>query len=782
MAEKEATVYIVDVGASMGEYRHGRDQSDLDFAMTYVWDKITSTARVFGFDPCDRFAHRWYGRPKCVLDLFIYGDQGTANELQGEESFENISVLQEISRYAYPTRRERTSDHSSTFLPELKQLRRKVGVSNTYNGDGTVDRVRNAISAIIIAIQMITKHCKKLKYKRKIVLVTDGRGVLEEDPDSVSEITKKITEDAMELVIIGVDFDDPEYGFKEEDKDPQKVITAKSGCGLVANAELQAENEQTFKTLVDHCDGVFGTLQQAVEELGIPRLKTTRPVPSYKGPLSLGDPNEYDSAVCIDVERYPRTAIRRPLPASQYVQRLDQMDSSIHSTATILPDGDIDMPDVVGNDLTNVKNSRTYQVLDEEAPGGKRDVSRDELAKGYEYGRTAVHINETDENVTKLETQAALEIIGFIPWANYDRYMSMTVSNTIIAQRTNSKAIMALSSVIHALFELESYAIARLVPKSDKSPLILLLAPSIEVDYECLLDVQIPFTEDVRSYKFPPLDRVVTISGKVIKEHRNLPSDSLTSAMSDYVDRMDLSTFGKDDEGNPSEYMPMTDTFSPVLHRIDQAVRWRAVNPTEPIPPPYEILTRYSQPAKDLVAQSKRRLETLMAAADVKKVPPKVQGRRRNRNEVKPLSGLDVEALLGSNKKKTRISAQNAIPDFRQMVNTTDSIDGIREAAQQLGGVIEARIRDSFGDIAYARSLEEIGVMREELTELEEPEMYNSFAKALKRKLLAEELGGNRKDFWWEFRKSKLGLIDQRTLEASTVPEEEAKAFWSLNN
>lgn len=341
----------------------------------------------------------------------------------------------------------------------------------------------------------------------------------------------------------------------------------KSGCGLVANSVLQAENEQTFKTLVDHCDGVFGTLQQAVEELGIPRLKTTRPVPSYKGVLSLGDPNEYDSAVCIDVERYPRTAIRRPLPASQYVQRLDQMDSSIQSTATILPDGDIDMPDVVANDLTNVKNSRTYQVLDEEAPGGKRDVSRDELAKGYEYGRTAVHISETDENVTKLETQAALEIIGFIPWANvshdylsnpnqytnvslqYDRYMSMTVSNTIVAQRTNSKAIMALSSVIHALFELESYAIARLVPKSDKSPLILLLAPLIEVDYECLLDVQIPFTEDVRSYKFPPLDRVVTISGKVIKEHRNLPSDSLTSAMSDYVDRMDLSTFGKDDEG-----------------------------------------------------------------------------------------------------------------------------------------------------------------------------------------------------------------------------------------
>ncbi|KAL8722577.1 MAG: hypothetical protein Q9225_000973 [Loekoesia sp. 1 TL-2023] len=728
MAEKEATVYIIDVGASMGEKHAGRSESDLDFAMTYVWDKITSTVAL--------------DRKTATLGVIGLRTDDTANELGHEESFENISVFQEIS---------------NILLPNLRQLRRKIELSNTASGD--------AISAIVIAIQMITKYCKKLKYKRKIVLVTDGRGSLDADPDSISEITKKITQDDMELVIIsGVDFDDPEYGFKEEDKDPQK-----------------AQNEQTFKTLVDSCGGLFGTLQQAVEELGMPRLKSTRPVPSYKGLLTLGDPENYDTAICIDVERYPRTMVRRPLTASQYVQKSDQSNTTTQSTGTIQPDGDIEMTDAGNNDLTNVKSSRTYQVLDEEAPGGKRDVSREDLAKGYEYGRTAVHINETDENVTKLETQAALEVIGFIPWANYDRYMSMSGSNIVIAQKTNSKAIMALSSLIHTLFELESYAIARLVPKIDKPPVILLLAPSIDVDYECLLDVQIPFTEDVRSYKFPPLDRVVTISGKVIKEHRNLPSDTLSSAMSDYVDQMDLSTFGRDEDGNPSEYMPMTDTFSPILHRIDQAVRWRAVHPTEPIPPPYEILTRCSQPPEEAVSRSKRKLEKLMAAADVKKVPPKVQGRRRNRNEVKPLSGLNVEALIGSDNKKARISSQNAIPDFRQIVNTTESIEGMRDAAQQLGTVIETRIKDSFGDIAYARALEEIGVMREEMIDLEEPDIYNDFARTLKRKLLAEELGGNRKDFWWEFRTSKLGLIDKQTSEASKATEEDAKAFWSLN-
>lgn len=57
-----------------------------------------------------------------------------------------------------------------------------------------------AISAIVIAIQMITKHCKKLKYKRKIVLVTDGRGSM--DADDISQITEKIKSDEMELVVM----------------------------------------------------------------------------------------------------------------------------------------------------------------------------------------------------------------------------------------------------------------------------------------------------------------------------------------------------------------------------------------------------------------------------------------------------------------------------------------------------------------------------------------------------------------------------------------------------
>ena len=109
---------------------------------------------------------------------------------------------------------------------------------------------------------------------------------------------------------------------------------------------------------------------------------------------------------------------------------------------------------------------------------------------------------------------------------------------------------MALSSFVHTLYELDTCAIARFVPKPRKGPYLMLLSPGIEPDFECLIEVELPFAEDVRQYKFPPLDKIVTISGKTLTEHRNLPSKDLQSAMSNFIDKMDLSEFGVDDDGS----------------------------------------------------------------------------------------------------------------------------------------------------------------------------------------------------------------------------------------
>lgn len=157
-------------------------------------------------------------------------------------------------------------------------------------------------------------------------------------------------------------------------------------------------------------------MEQAVSELGIPRVKVVNSMPNYKGWMTLGDPEGSKSTMGIEVHRYPRIMIAKASSASQFVALPDpkNTDASLQSSGTM----NVDRPGTGAEGteaMAVVRSSRTYQVEDARAAGGKRDVDRNELAKGYEYGRTAVHISESDENVTTLETSSSLEILGFVP-------------------------------------------------------------------------------------------------------------------------------------------------------------------------------------------------------------------------------------------------------------------------------------------------------------------------------------------------------------------------------
>jgi ATP-dependent DNA helicase 2 subunit 2 len=200
----------------------------------------------------------------------------------------------------------------------------------------------------------------------------------------------------------GIDFDDNDFGFKEEDKSSTK-----------------RQNETLLKRLTEGCKrGLFATAAEAIEGLSIPDLKTVRPYKTYEEKLALGDPARYpETTMYIDVVRYFKTKPATAVSASSFVTRASTAneDPSVQSSNT-LP-GDTEMIDAqpVGGDLSAVRSARTYKINDAAAPGGKRDVGYQELEKGYEYGRTAVPISASDEIVTKLETKKSFSIIGFIP-------------------------------------------------------------------------------------------------------------------------------------------------------------------------------------------------------------------------------------------------------------------------------------------------------------------------------------------------------------------------------
>ena len=169
MASKEATVYIVDLGVAMREKNNGRNVTDLEWALEYVWDKITTTVAT--------------DRKTALVGVVGLKTDDSQNELDSEEAYQHISVLQELKQ---------------VLMPDLRRLRDQLKPSSTNTGD--------VLSALVVAIQMIATQCRKLQYIRRIVLVTDGRGAM--DTSDMGNITSKIKEDNMELVILGVDFDD----------------------------------------------------------------------------------------------------------------------------------------------------------------------------------------------------------------------------------------------------------------------------------------------------------------------------------------------------------------------------------------------------------------------------------------------------------------------------------------------------------------------------------------------------------------------------------------------
>ncbi len=165
MADKQATVYIVSLGQPMADCNNGRTESDLDWSMRYVWDKITTTMAA--------------NRKTWTIGVVGLGTDETENDQEGDglEGYEHITVLQHIG---------------PMNMASLRDLQEKIKSSSTSGGD--------AISAIIAAIAMIQKYCKKLKYERKIVLVTDGRSPI--DGDMLEDVSEKINEEKIKLVVL----------------------------------------------------------------------------------------------------------------------------------------------------------------------------------------------------------------------------------------------------------------------------------------------------------------------------------------------------------------------------------------------------------------------------------------------------------------------------------------------------------------------------------------------------------------------------------------------------
>lgn len=163
MADKEASIYIVDLGSSMANCNGGRIESDLDWSLRYVWDKITTTAQS--------------KRKTWCVGVVGLRTNDTKNRFAKDQGYDNITELLNLGPIA---------------LPQLNTLRDALRPSNTIDGD--------AMSAVVVAAEMMADFTKTNKWSRRICLITDGQGAMDED--DVEEIAGRLNDLGIELTVL----------------------------------------------------------------------------------------------------------------------------------------------------------------------------------------------------------------------------------------------------------------------------------------------------------------------------------------------------------------------------------------------------------------------------------------------------------------------------------------------------------------------------------------------------------------------------------------------------
>lgn len=683
--------------------------SDLEWCLQYVYSEISN--KIISERKTD------------VVGIVGVHTDETQNMYGDQPDFENIAIISPIAQF-----------NLASLLEAKAEL--------VPNGDNGGD----LISGIVVATQLIKLHTKTQKWIKNIVVLTNGNGVI--DLHDEEGLIRQLNENNITLKVLGIDFDDAEAEYEEEDKPEEKRVNETNLRGFVEQLE----------------DGVFATYKEARDSLEIPKVKVVNPVRAFSGDLLLNDPEQQspERIMAIGIEAFPCTRRAIPMSAPSYAM--------------------IKQPTQTVSSLQSVKWERQYYVDDEETPGGRKGLDKEDLENGYRYGSEIVYISKEEEETLLLKTSAGLLVIGFVKKSTVPSYMLMGHTDYVLAQRGRHRDALAISAFSRALYELEYYAIARYVPKDGKDAQIVVLMPYLEANLEGLVLCQLPFAEDQRKYLFPSLTELKLKSGnKTVTAHsRLLPDGEMLAAMDDYVEAMDLHKLEEDDE----PWLSIEDSFNPTIHHIKNTVKHCAVNQDcETIPAPLPILTRYSQAPDELVQEAKPQLELLKHLFDIKEEFR--EAKKRKTEEVTAKTGLDLNALLAgggpqvkkeestpsisaaklepssqpssqpsqsSSSQRVSIDPENIIPDFIRTLEKIDTKAGndqeFRTGAEglykQTIALLEEKVASSVANLVYNEVVAVLETMKEQAEEMEITDIFQTVKKQFEDKLSNGDLGGQR--------------------------------------
>ncbi|KAH8120739.1 SPOC domain-like protein [Phellopilus nigrolimitatus] len=652
------TMFLIDVSPSMAKLRtveiqdgpqgetSSVEMTNLQWSLQFVLLKIQEMI--------------YHGRKTEQCGVVLFGTEGTDNIISNRSGgYDNVT---EFIPIAQP---------NAATLAKIQALQ-----PSTVNGD--------PVDAIIVGIETQDKYLgKKKTWTRRMVLLTDGENPIEVEDWELT--VKKMNDLQIITSIIGIDFDDEEFGFEEEDK-----------------SNIKRENEKfyhRFASSLKEDYGIVGTAAFALQECVRPDVKMTKSA-LIGTTLRLGDIDvRAEEAVELPVKMSKCTALVRPASMKKFAKRVETAEEQTLRDV----DDDESRKDVYAQLAMQTeyfvsKDENADDEKDEDEDEGKQGedgaekVDKEQLIRGFKYG--ASYAPCPDGQFPRLSTRKGIDICGFFSDKMVRRNLAMGEVQYVWADPSSGQTQVSFSSIVQAMLARGVVAIARWVSRDEMDPKMGLLIPREFEKVDCFLWLQMPFADDVRRYTFPSLENLFSKKGEVITKHPFIPTDEQMGAMDHFVDSMDLMQAGdKNEEGNREPWFDPRLSYNPAVHRIKQALFHAAVVTdlrTNPLPPPHPEVVKYLEPPRRVLKRAHDATVECKSVFKIKQVPKKVT-RQRKDGHVRAEDD-DDELLLLDQPSKSSLSKSAS------QIQSQESGNGNGEIKEKMD--VDSETEPEFGDEA----------------------------------------------------------------------------------
>ncbi|KAJ3368798.1 ATP-dependent DNA helicase II subunit 2 [Allomyces arbusculus] len=597
MAQKQATVYILDVGAHMAsDAARYRDAHAILERLLH--DK----------------AHE--GKKKDEIALFLAGNT-TENFRQMDEFQGQYPGVFQVCRLP------------DEFIMETASIDLIRKVHEQFPPGLATSEITGAL---VWALDLLDQHCKHLKYTKNVFLITDGNTQC--DPELLKMVTDKAYNQEIRISVIGFGFDDLDP--------PEDYLTT-----VTDHAKY---TEYHLKTVCAATQGDFYVAENTITTLNRPRVLQPHSRPYGATTLTLGDPRDPDHLIEFPITFLVKTkgvsvpTLRKiSKPAREHERQLlervaqvqaggdladesmaidnwdDLHDGADGATAPPPP------PSVVVNrapPLTGVtsryavKPDVHFRVVDAQ---GEVDADNEEIylrentIPAYRYGKNLIPVDDW-EFTSSTPTVKAFEIIAFVPSNTIPREQFMSETKLVIADpKFGLSAALRMWELVAYLRTKQLAALAKYVYREQSTAHIMALFPQARRGGRMsLVMVDLPFAQDVRALALMSLDFRAAMANEgavVAMPKRFRPSAEQVEAMGGLVGNLMLvdsdDEESSDDENardvavhegtNPgyddrmerhgSQLLKPKSVVHPGIYRMHRAIEARALDPAAPVVP-----------------------------------------------------------------------------------------------------------------------------------------------------------------------------------------------------